>query len=55
MFEVKEGENVAARLPDTLPNNQNIVLIGCSLPLNRLFLGDTNTQIGCHDVDEPWG
>ena len=46
MFDVKEEENMAVHMPDTMPKNQNIVRIGCSLPLNSLFLGDSNESWG---------
>jgi len=41
MFEVKVLENLNVLMPETKPQNQNILRCGFSQPLTSLFLGDT--------------
>eukprot|EP00928_Gymnodinium_smaydae_P071831 TRINITY_DN55313_c0_g1_i1.p1 TRINITY_DN55313_c0_g1~~TRINITY_DN55313_c0_g1_i1.p1 ORF type:complete len:514 (-),score=94.72 TRINITY_DN55313_c0_g1_i1:180-1637(-) len=41
MFEVKVLENHSVKMPETKPENQNILRCGFSQPLTSLFLGDT--------------
>jgi len=40
MFEVKVLEHPAVKMPETKPENQNILRCGFGLPLTSLFLGD---------------
>jgi len=41
MYEVKVMENCSVKMPETKPENQNILRCGFSVPLTSLFLGDT--------------
>eukprot|EP00401_Gymnodinium_catenatum_P028284 CAMPEP_0117530618 /NCGR_PEP_ID=MMETSP0784-20121206/38435_1 /TAXON_ID=39447 /ORGANISM="" /LENGTH=445 /DNA_ID=CAMNT_0005326965 /DNA_START=21 /DNA_END=1354 /DNA_ORIENTATION=- len=41
MYEVKVTENQSVKMPETKPQNQNILRCGFSQPLTSLFLGDT--------------
>merc|ERR1719401_1874352 len=41
MYEVKIVENCQVKMPETKPQNQNILRCGFSQPLTSLFLGDT--------------
>merc|ERR1719253_812083 len=41
MYEVKIVEHPAVLMPETKPQNQNILRCGFSQPLTSLFLGDT--------------
>jgi heterogeneous nuclear ribonucleoprotein U-like protein 1 len=41
MYEVKVLDNPSVRMPETKPQNQNILRCGFSVPLTSLFLGDT--------------
>lgn len=41
MYEVKVLDHPAVKMPDTKPQNQNILRVGFSQPLTSLFLGDT--------------
>merc|ERR1719188_431415 len=41
MYEVKVVENCRVKMPETKPENQNILRCGFSQPLTSLFLGDT--------------
>ena len=52
MFDLKVVENMAVHMPDTMPKNQNIVRIGCSLPLNSLLLGDSKESWGWGSTGE---
>jgi len=46
MFEVKVLEHQSVRMPETKPQNQNILRVGFSQPLTSLFLGDTAESWG---------
>eukprot|EP00397_Hematodinium_sp_SG-2012_P023410 GEMP01024318.1.p1 GENE.GEMP01024318.1~~GEMP01024318.1.p1 ORF type:complete len:487 (+),score=117.30 GEMP01024318.1:125-1585(+) len=46
MFEVKVIENLRVVMPETSARNQNILRVGCSLPLSSLFLGDSAESYG---------
>jgi len=46
MYEVKIVENLKVRMPETKPENQNILRCGFSPPLSSLFLGDTADSWG---------
>eukprot|EP00929_Paragymnodinium_shiwhaense_P109149 TRINITY_DN754_c1_g1_i2.p1 TRINITY_DN754_c1_g1~~TRINITY_DN754_c1_g1_i2.p1 ORF type:complete len:480 (-),score=107.02 TRINITY_DN754_c1_g1_i2:208-1566(-) len=46
MYEVKVLEHQAVRMPETKPQNQNILRVGFSQPLTSLFLGDTAESWG---------
>mmetsp|Transcript_20137 Transcript_20137/g.55482 ORF Transcript_20137/g.55482 Transcript_20137/m.55482 type:complete len:503 (-) Transcript_20137:305-1813(-) len=46
MYEVKILEHPAVKMPETKPENQNILRAGFSLPLTSLFLGDTAESWG---------
>jgi len=46
MYEVKVNENHRVSMPETSAQNQNIVRVGCSLPLSSLFLGESAESYG---------
>merc|ERR1719401_16901 len=46
MYEVKVVENLKVKMPETRPENQNILRCGFSPPLSSLFLGDTADSWG---------
>lgn len=45
-YEVKITKKYNVEMPDTAPQNQNIVRVGASLPLSTLFLSDTADSWG---------